>query len=140
MLSLKKSVKRPLIVLLTSLVLASCANVPPAPNINLYMNDLPRAQALCSNSKGDKCNKVLLSETDKFIMLRPKDWQALENYIDLLICRLRGGCQSSTVSSMGVKTSNFFVDYSEDAVKIKKTIQKINKTLKDQRTLEELKK
>lgn len=140
MLKLKKSVKRPWIVLLTSLVLASCASVPPAPNVNLYHHDFPRAQALCSNSKGEKCDKLLLAQTDKFYMLSPKDWEKIQNYIDLLACRIRGGCQSGTMNSMGVKVSSSFFDYSDDVVAVKRRLQKIDKTLKDQRLVEETKK
>jgi hypothetical protein len=134
-----------LTVLAASLVLTSCQSLPPSPDINLYSMDYPRAQALCSNSKGVKCDKVFIAATDKFYMLSPKDWEKLQNYIDKLICVARGGCKTSyslamteppRAPLMGAK----FIDYSQDVIKVKTQLQKIDKTLKTQRLEAEAKK
>ena len=131
-LRLKQSGKLLLIGLVGVLVLTSCSSLPPAPEINLYLHDEPRSQALCSNSFGKKCDKIPIKETDKFFMLRPRDWEKIENYIDLLACKAQGGCQSVSVKTSDVtKVSNFA--YYDDLNDIKKRIEKIRVSLYSQR-------
>jgi hypothetical protein len=70
------------------LILTSCGTsptVPPAPTISVYLHFAPQRVALCSRSDGEKCPEIPIWETNNFIMLSPRDWQSVNDYIDALI-------------------------------------------------------
>jgi len=80
------------ISLIVMLILSSCGTsptVPPAPTINLYLHFAPERLALCSRTDGTKCQALPIWETNNFFMLSPQDWQAVNDYIDLLILQIK---------------------------------------------------
>lgn len=87
--------------MLLIMLVVGCANKPAPPEINLYLHDQPRATALCTHM-GTACPAVPMEKTDNWFMLRPEDWQKEMDYIDLLICKLNGGCGNSTPTSAPV--------------------------------------
>ena len=73
------------------LILLSCGTnptVPPAPTINLYLHFAKDRVALCSRTDGTSCEALPIWETNNFIMLSPRDWRAVNDYIDLLILQI----------------------------------------------------
>jgi hypothetical protein len=74
------------------LILLSCGTsqtVPPAPTINLYLHFAKDRIALCARTDGTSCEALPIWETNNFIMLSPRDWQAVNDYIDLLILQIQ---------------------------------------------------
>jgi hypothetical protein len=73
------------------IILLSCGTsqtVPPAPTINIYLHFAKDRVALCSRTDGTACEALPIWETNNFIMLSPRDWQAVNDYIDLLILQI----------------------------------------------------
>jgi hypothetical protein len=73
------------------IILLSCGTsqtVPPAPTINIYLHFAKEKVALCSRTDGTTCEALPIWETNNFIMLSPRDWQAVNDYIDLLILQI----------------------------------------------------
>lgn len=73
------------------LILLSCGTsptVPPAPTINLYLHFAKDRVALCSRTDETPCDALPIWETNNFIMLSPRDWQAVNDYIDILILNI----------------------------------------------------
>lgn len=76
------------------IVLASCStSAPKPPEIELYLHNGPRGVAICSNSNTGKCPAVSIDQTDRWFMLKPQDFKEIQDYIDLLVCKLNGACQ-----------------------------------------------
>lgn len=104
---------------------------PKPPNINFYLHDFPRAQALCATSEGKQCPKKLLAETDKYIMLEPRHWTAIQNYIDLLVCVAEGGCRGQTVRVKSEMNSQV-TSTADELKKISMKFKEIDQALKRQ--------
>lgn len=68
------------------------SKAPRSPEIPMYLHDREGDQALCSFG-GTPCPAVPMSGTRNWIMFKPEGWEAWQNYIDLLVCRLNGGCE-----------------------------------------------
>lgn len=128
---LKPKKKNKLHLTLLSLIFtSSCASVPKPPDFYLYMHDQPRAQALCSDSDAKPCPAVPMEQTDKWLMLTPEAWQALNNYLDLLVCKLKGGtCTKGPNDS----TSSEVKINADDVLKIQRQLQWMEYQLRTQK-------
>jgi hypothetical protein len=133
---LKRIGKLLLIALAGNSVIVSCANIPKEPEINFYHMDFPRAQLLCSNSFGKKCDKILISQSDRFYMFSPQDWRKIQDYIDLLRCTISGGCKPMTTDSSNYSSMSTTLAFDV----AKKRLNDIDNSLKSQRKLAEQKK
>ena len=65
------------------------SGVPQPPTIHLYLHFAEREIALCSRTDGASCPAKPIDQTDRFFMLKPDDWQALNDYISLLILQIQ---------------------------------------------------
>jgi hypothetical protein len=68
---------------------------PPPPVITIDLHDAPNGVTKCASSDGKKCPGTPIAETDNWIMLRPREWQKVQNYNDLLVCIIAGGCKET---------------------------------------------
>lgn len=76
-------------------VATSCVSrAPKPPVVEFYLNDVPAGVAYCSSSNGVMCAPVRLSDTDGWYSLKPEGVQAIQDYVDTLVCIIDGGCQS----------------------------------------------
>lgn len=97
-------------MLLTSLVISCVSKAPKPPAVEFYLHDLPRGVALCSPSDGGICPAVPMSVTDGWYMLKPRGVQAIQDYIDELVCIIDGGCQGAGIES----NKKSLKEYAED--------------------------
>lgn len=90
-----KNFRRLCATLLLSLgVIPSCATVgaPPPPTLSLYIHSAQSGRALCVRvPSAEDCPALKVSDTNKFYMMSPGDWQAMQNYIDNLVRAIQGG-------------------------------------------------
>ena len=75
-------------LILLSILTTGCGTglgVPQPPTIEIYLHFKDQDLALCSRTDGVNCASIPIAQTDKFFMLKPRDWKAINDYIDLLI-------------------------------------------------------
>ena len=74
------SVKKLLIISL--ILLSSCASLPPMPKGDLCTHYYQEGILLCSRiADGKDTMNIPIDETDKYIMISPKTWENIMNYI-----------------------------------------------------------
>lgn len=100
---LKKS-RLLLISYLAATAVTSCTSrAPKPPEIELGMIDIrtpfENSVVLCSKA-GSSCPSVPLKMADSYITVSPAMWEKQQNYIDLLVCVIDGGCGASGYSAM----------------------------------------
>lgn len=115
------------------LALTSCAGkAPKPPYIQLHMHDISKEIALCTDSNGDECPPTDMSKTDKWFMLHPKYFQAIQDYIDLLVCKLNGGCASVLAQDFETMSVMNEQEQLETLAQAKKRMNRIKNNLKGQ--------
>lgn len=73
-----------LLLAASAVVLSACAGLPTPPTGKMYLHF--GESALCSDlESGQICQKLPISQTQKFIMFEPQTWANIQNYIDALI-------------------------------------------------------
>lgn len=86
-----------LIKLLVALVVSSCVSkAPKPPTIDIYIHDQVNAVAYGANSDGEVLRPVAMAQTDNWFMFSPQSWESVQNYVDLLICIIDGGCKAQS--------------------------------------------
>lgn len=124
-----------LILILISTSFLGCANkdIPQPPPVNIYMHDTDSDSALCSDSNAHTCAAVPIRSTDKWIMFTPQGFQSLENYIDLLVCKLNDAC-TGMMSAQSTEKKTIKLN-EQDLKQARKQIDRIKNTLKRQRSI-----
>lgn len=116
-----------MVLLLVSVT--SCAQAPKPPVVDFYLHDAPQSVAYCSRSNHEKCDSVKIEDTDNWFLFPPEQLEKIQNYIDLLVCIIEGGCKDaqSGVLSTSVSLSP------EDLRKISKLMRDLRTNLERQR-------
>lgn len=82
-----------LTVLLVILVgsLSGCGHkMPKSPQGQLLIHNQPKGIAVCSDiQNAQKCPPVAIENTHRYVMFSPQTWQAIQNYIDALIRKIK---------------------------------------------------
>ena len=86
--------------------LSGCqTGLPKAPDIDLYVHSAASGKALCTDTgTGAGCPSVRMADTDRWYMLTPAGFEALQNYIDALIRAI----ESKAVNFEGGEAAIFF--------------------------------
>ena len=86
---LKRQKLQKSIVLLLGILISSCGKIPPKPSIDLCIHDQPRKIVYCNNNTTGNEYDLPISQTDKYLMLSPDDYQSLLIYLQKLEDRLK---------------------------------------------------
>lgn len=89
-------------MLLTALLIAGAVGssgcgtkAPKPPPIDLYIHDVNADLARGATSAGVRLEPVAMALTGGWFMLPPEEFEKVMNYLDLLVCKLDGGCKSA---------------------------------------------
>lgn len=100
---------------ISSLLFVACGSLPKKPDVTMCVIDYPRNQGICGSVKGEDIQStsqlsygelvravyqssnvflVPLSEMDKSVCFAPREWEKVQNYIDLLEDHAKNRCNN----------------------------------------------
>jgi hypothetical protein len=72
------------------------SKAPRPPALDIYIHDSANSVAYGKNSEGAVLEPISIKETDNWFMFSPRSWESVQNYVDLLVCIIDGGCKSES--------------------------------------------
>lgn len=86
-----------LLLILLSVSLISCSQLPPLPQVSLCVLDAPENKFYCKLIEGEEVVEVNVSDADKYLAMSSNDFEKLQIYIEdlkkLAQKKCRGGKQ-----------------------------------------------
>lgn len=66
--------------------MVSCSSLTPIerPEVEACVMDYPAGEAICGFDKQRKIFRVPLSQLDHSTLMRPGEWEKLQNYLDII--------------------------------------------------------
>lgn len=99
--------------------------------IEVYVHHQPSGIGKCARTDKQPCNEIRMSDTNGYTFFSPSGIETILNYLDLLKCKIEGGCKN--VMSAGSSKKNKGVRVTpKDIEKIKKQIEQVQSDLDEQ--------
>lgn len=74
------------LVLISSIFLVGCGDLPSKPQVNLCIIDYQSQQLSCTTTGANPVSaRIPIASSDKYTCVSPDDWAAIQNYMNALV-------------------------------------------------------